>query len=112
MKDCNTFLDDLEFIRSNLYKNPRQARMALDSLINYCDVKKRQRSVSGLIRFVKKEIIQEFKEFVFEFNEKNDTDFGSSRILDKRTIIEFHGLDENGNRRDEFNYKDHIHTNG
>ena len=39
MKDCNSFLEDLKFIRSNLYKNPRQARMSLDSLINYYDVK-------------------------------------------------------------------------
>ena len=110
MEECNMFLEDLEFIRSNIYKNPRQARMTLDSLINYCDVKKRPRSVSGLVRFVKKEIWQEFKDFVFDFNEKNNTNFGSSRLVDKRTIVEFHGLDENGTRRDKFNYKDHIET--
>lgn len=110
MKDCNSFLEDLKFIRSNLHKNPRQARMSLDSLINYYDVKKRQRTLSGLIRFVKKDIKQEFKDFVQEFNEKNDTDFGINRLLNQKIIIDFHGLDENGKRRIGFNYNDHIET--
>ena len=66
--------------------------------------------MSGLLRFIDKEIKEEFKDFIYEFNQKNETDFGANRILSNKTIIEFHGLDENGNKRDKFNYKDHAET--